>query len=148
MKAILSQFAKKLDDELRSVRAPASRKKHPAAKGWAQRQSMAHSGSTHGPGKSVASAVDSDFDDSSDGDSDNDMSDDSDNGTDPLDGLDQDEDVILWAEAAQQEDIDQAIQSAELEVRVTDSEQTVASMALAKVSLTFIVPRIYADCTQ
>ena len=109
---------------------------------------MACSGSTHGPGKSVASAVDSDFDDLSDGDSDDDMSDDSDNGTDLLDGLDQDEDVVLSAEAAQQEDIDQAIQSAELEVRVTDSEQTVASMALAKVSLTFIVPRIYADCTQ
>ena len=121
MKAILSQSAKKLDDELWSVCAPASRKKHPAAKGQALRQSMAHSGSTCGPGKSVTSAVDSDFDDLSDGDSDNDMSDDSDNGTDLLDGLDQDEDVILSAEAAQQEDIDQAIQSAELEVRVTNT---------------------------
>ena len=109
---------------------------------------MACSGSTHGPGKSVTSAVDSDFNNSSDSDSDNDTSDDSNNGTDPLDGLDQDEDVVLSAEAAQQEDINQAIQSAELKVRVTDSEQTVASTALAKVSLTFIVPRIYADCTQ
>ena len=62
---------------------------------------MARSGSTRGPGKSVASTVDSDFDDSSDSDSDDDMSDDSDNGTDLLDGLDQDEDVVLSVEAAQ-----------------------------------------------
>ena len=59
----------------------------------------------------------------------------------PLDGPDQDEDVIHAAEAEQQEDIDEAVQLAELEVMVADSEQKTASTALLKVSLAFILPK-------
>jgi hypothetical protein len=51
-----------------------------------------------------------------------------------IDALDQDEDVILAAETAQQADLVEAKQSAELELVLTDSEWNVASMALAKVS--------------
>ena len=55
------------------------------------------------------------------------------------DALDQDEDVIRAAEEAQEEDLDEAVQSAELEVTVTDHERCVASTALSKVSIIIYV---------
>jgi hypothetical protein len=50
-----------------------------------------------------------------------------------IDALDQDEDVILAVEMAQQADLIEAKQLAELELVLTDSEWNVASTALAKV---------------
>ena len=71
-------------------------------------------------------------------DVDSDLSDeDSDASADDLDlsdVLDQDEDVIRAAEEAQEEDLAEAAQLAELKVAVTDSEQTSTSMAVSKVS--------------
>ena len=71
-------------------------------------------------------------------DVDSDLSDeDSDASADDLDlsdVLDQDEDIIRAAEEAQEEDLAEAAQLAELEVAVTDSEQTSASMAVSKIS--------------
>ena len=58
---------------------------------------------------------------------------------DPLDILDQDE-VVIWAtEEAQEEDLNEAAQLAELEVVVMDKEQKVASTALSKVSVVIYV---------
>jgi hypothetical protein len=48
---------------------------------------------------------------------------------------DQDEDVIRAAEEAQEGDLDEAAQTAELAVVVTDGEQKTASTALSKVSV-------------
>ena len=78
-----------------------------------------------------------------DGDGDSNGSDNEGNDGDiePLDGPDQDEGVIHAAEAAQQEDIDEAVQLAELEVMVADSKQKTASTVLLKVSLAFILPK-------
>ena len=75
--------------------------------------------------------------DSSDGDSDEDDREHCDATThaSPLDTLDQDEDIICAAEEAQEEDLNKAAQSAELEVTVTDSEQKAASTTLSKVSI-------------
>jgi len=58
---------------------------------------------------------------------------------DPLDILDQDEVVIWAAEEAQEEDLDEAAQSAKLKVVVMDKEQKVASTALSKVSVVIYV---------
>ena len=58
---------------------------------------------------------------------------------DPLDILDQDEVVIQATEEAQEEDLDEAVQSAKLEVAVMDKEQKVASTALSKVSVVIYV---------
>jgi hypothetical protein len=62
--------------------------------------------------------------------------------------LDQDEDVIRAAEEAQEGDLAEAAQSAELEVMVTHSEQKAASTALSKVSIIVIYIRvIFTDHT-
>jgi hypothetical protein len=50
-------------------------------------------------------------------------------------GTDQDEDIIRAAEEAQESDLNEAVQSAELVVTVTDGEQKAASTALSKVSV-------------
>lgn len=62
------------------------------------------------------------------------------------DTLDQDEDVILAAEAAQQEDLNDAEESAELAVMVTGDERKVASTALSKVSLVSIAAVVSSNC--
>ena len=82
---------------------------------------------------------------SSDGDSSDDdgcLSDGADNDN-PMDMLDQDEDVIRAAEEAQEEDLDEVAQSAELELMVTDSEQHAASTALSKVGRAVPTAREY-----
>jgi hypothetical protein len=128
MKAILSQFSHKLEDEeVPPALAPTSRKKRPAAQRQAHARSMATLTRVTAR-QTLNSDSDSDDDDSrsSYGGDDDDDSD--------VETLDQDEDVIRAAEAAQQADLIEAEQSAELEFVLTDSEQNVASMALAKVS--------------
>ena len=62
------------------------------------------------------------------------------------DTLDQDKDVILAAEAAQQEDLDNAEELAELVIMVTGDEWKVASTALSKVSLVSIVTVVSSNC--
>jgi len=103
---------------------------HPVAK---------HGVSTHAPTKRTRGA-DDDLSSSGSSDSDGHSScDDGDNngGDDSdIDTPDQDEDVIRVAEAAQEEDLAEAEQLAELTVQVTNGEQKVASTALAKVSCT------------
>jgi hypothetical protein len=162
MKAILSQFANKLDDSgLPPNCASTSKKRKKTTKHRACKQTAP---STRGPRKIQQTQAANDGSDLSDGDDDDDDDDDDggsnsdgnsngdgdSNGSDdegnngdiePADGLDQDEDVIRAAEAAQQEDIDEAMQLAELEVTVADSEQKTASTALSKVSLVFILPK-------
>jgi hypothetical protein len=129
MKAILLQFSHKLEDEeVQPTLVPTSRKKHPAAKHQAHSQSAATSSTCATSRQTHNTDRDSDDDDScsSCGSIDDNDSD--------IDALDQDEDVILAAEMAQQADLVEAKQSAELELVLTDSEWNVASMALAKVS--------------
>jgi hypothetical protein len=128
MKAILSQFSCKLEDEeVQPAPAPTSRKKRQAAKRQA-----------HVTARQACNS-DSDSDDN-DGRSSYGRDDNDDNDSD-VDALDQDEDVIRAAEVAQQEDLVEAEQSAELEFVLTDSERNVASTVLAKVSLSIVVPR-------
>jgi hypothetical protein len=61
------------------------------------------------------------------------------------DAPDQDEDVIRDAEDAQQTDLVEAAQSAELELTVKDYERKAASTALAKVSLAITIKRVSID---
>ena len=72
-------------------------------------------------------------DDDDDDDTDEDDDDECDAHIDDL-GTDQDEDVIRAAEEAQEGDLDEATNEAELTVTVTDHEKKVASKALSKVS--------------
>ena len=131
MQAILSQFANQLgDDELTSNQARTAAK----------------------PRRSMGSAATSTLIDSNSGDdethsSDDDDDDDDDDGNEqnpdtepsPLDVLDQDQDVIQAAEAAQEDDLDEAAQSAEDCVTVLESEQKLASTAVSKVSVIFYI---------
>jgi hypothetical protein len=71
--------------------------------------------------------------DNDDDDTDEDDDDECDAHIDDL-GADQDEDVIRAAEEAQEGDLDEAANEAELTVTVTDHEKKVASKALSKVS--------------
>jgi hypothetical protein len=108
VKAILSQFAKQLDNnEAPSV--PKSKKTRVPAKRKAR----------------ILVNDSSDDDDISDGMR-HDASDDT---------LDQDEDVIRVAEEAQEADLNDAAESAGLEVTVMDDEQKAASTALSKASV-------------
>lgn len=70
------------------------------------------------------------------------------NDEDPSETLDQDEDVLQAAEEAQQEDLDDAAECAELEVNVTRAEQDTASAALSKVSQAShpTSTGVFADC--
>ena len=115
VKAILSQFAKQLDNnEAPSV--PKSKK-------------------TRVPAKRKACIL---VNDSSDDDDDDDDDDDVSDGMrrDASDDtLDQDEDVIHAAEEAQEADLNDAAESAGLEVTVMDDEQKAASTALSKASV-------------
>lgn len=82
---------------------------------------------------------DSDRSDSSNGD--NDLSDEEcDDDTDPSNVFDQDEDVICAAEEAQQEDLDDVEETAEIEIMVAGSEQETASTTLSKVSCSIHCP--------
>ena len=72
-------------------------------------------------------------DDDNDNDTDEDDDDECDAHIDDL-GTDQDEDVIRAAEEAQEGDLDEAANEAELTVTVTDHKKKVASKALSKVS--------------
>ena len=77
-------------------------------------------------------------DDNDDDDNDNCSDGDDDNGCDAHTsdlGTDQDEDIIQAAEEAQEGDLDEAAQSAELAIMVTDGKQKVASTALSKASI-------------
>ena len=164
LKAILSQFANKLDvNGPAPRRARVSRKRKKGA--HRARKRTAPSASTHGPTRTQTQAANHRSDDSESSDGDNNRGNDGgshngsgirngnsdgDSGSDdeganddiePTDGVDQDEDVIRAAEAAQQEDLDEAVQSAELEVTVAGCEQMAASTALSKVSLAFILPK-------
>lgn len=124
-KAVLSQFAGQLkDDEASSTPAPKPKKSRTVAKTSARRA------------RRTAAIADSDLSDEDDFNEDGSPDEDSDTGADDFDpsALDQDEDVIRAAEETQEEDLIEAARSAELEVTVTDSEQTVASTALSKVS--------------
>ena len=114
------------DNETRPAPAPAltSGKKRPAAKRQAQNLTRVPTRQTHGAA--------SDLSDSDSGDDDDCSSCGGDGGD--IDMPDQDEDVIRAAEAAQQVDLAEAEQEAERELVVMDSEQKVASTALAKVS--------------
>lgn len=85
---------------------------------------------------------------SSDEDEDDNSDPDPDSDSDPLDRLNQDEDVIRVAEEAQEEDLDEAAQSAELEVMLTDSERKAASTALSKVSIViYLRASVFTDHT-
>jgi hypothetical protein len=120
-KAILSQFSKKLeDDEIRAALAPMSRKKCPGAQ---HQQSATTSNLTRVPARQTHPPA-----------SDN-------NNNSNANMPHQDEDVIFVAEAAQQADLIDAEQLAELELTVTDSEQKIALMALVKVSSAIVVCR-------
>ena len=77
----------------------------------------------------------SDDDGNDDGNDDDDEAGTGINDSNPSDVLDQDEDVIQAAEEAQEKDLDEAAQLAELEVTVTNHERHVASTALSKVSI-------------
>jgi hypothetical protein len=90
---------------------------------------------------------DSDGNGSSDSDDDP-CDDDSDDDADPPDVLHQDEDVIHAAEEAQQEDLDHAEETAEIEVTVAGSEQKAASTALSKVSCSIHCPKYYLLIAQ
>lgn len=85
----------------------------------------------------------------SDGDGDNDSDDDSmsneecNGDIDPLDLLDQDEDVIWDAEEVQEGDIQEAADAAEGAVMVMENEQNATSTALSKVNL---MPLIVSIC--
>ena len=83
------------------------------------------------------------YDDSSDEGDDEEYDDE-----DPSEMLDQDEDVLRSAEEAQQEDLDNAAERAELEVKVTRAERDTASAALSKVSQAShpISTGVFADC--
>ena len=129
-KATLSQFANWLEDEeVRSMPAPKS-------KGGTRKIAPINQGAD-------GDSSDDDGDDNSDDDGDDDSDDDGDddeagtgiNDSNPSDVLDQDEDVIQAAEEAQEKDLDEAAQLAELEVTVTNHERHVASTALSGVSI-------------
>lgn len=146
MKAILSQFANRLDndeDEVPSTRALKKSKQAHMAKPRPSARSAATSTSNRSMFPACAGSDSSDDDcHASDNDSRNDDDDDDDRCNpdyDPLDILNQDEVVIRAAEGAQEEDLDEAAQSAEFEVAVTDKEQKVASTALSKVSVVIYV---------
>ena len=123
--------------------APKSKKMHTMAKRQTCTQSMATS--AQGTGKIVTTSqtrsTDSDSgnggggfsadDDDNDGDNDNVTTIDDVN---PLDTLDQDDDVIQAAEEAQQEDLNEAVCLANLEIMVTNGEWEAASTALSKIS--------------
>jgi hypothetical protein len=134
VKAILSQFANQLDDDAApSIPAPKSRKVRVPAKRRAHTLTM---DASRGARKIVSSDTSDDDGHSSDGD-DEECRDATTSVRDssPFDTLDQDEDIIRAAEEAQAEDLNEAAQSAELQVIVTDGEQKVASTALSKVSI-------------
>jgi len=93
--------------------------------------------STRGARNIISTSSDSSDDDSCSSDGDDEDCD-ATTGAGDLDAsdmLDQDEDVIRAAEEAQEEDLREAAQLAELKVAVTDGEQKAASTALSKVSL-------------
>ena len=161
-KAILSQFANKLGDT-ETPAAPKSKKMRTMAKRWTCTWSTATSAqgtgkivttsqtqstdSDSGNGGGGFSADDDDDDNDGDNDNDDGDNDNDDDGDDdehnnvttiddvnPLDTLDQDNDVIQAAEEAQQEDLNEAAHLANLEIMVTNGEREAASMALSKVS--------------
>ena len=121
-KATLSQFVNRLEDEeVRSMPAPKS-------KGGTQKIAPINQGAD-------GDSSDDDGDDNGDDDGDDDEAGTGINDSNPSDVLDQDEDVIQAAEEAQEKDLDEAAQLAELEVTVTNHERHVASTALSKVSI-------------
>ena len=132
VKAILSQFAKQLDNneapsvpKSKKTRVPAKRKAHILVNDLSDDDND----------------DDNDNDNDDDDDNDNDNDDDDDNVSDGMccnasdDTLDQDEDVIRAAEEAQEADLNDAAESAGLEVTVMDNEQKAASTALSKASV-------------
>jgi len=146
VKATLSQFANRLEDE---EAQPASALKSKGTRAKDHRPTTTTTPApTRGTRKIAPANQGADGDSSDDdGDSSDDDSDSSDgaddeagtgvNDIDPSDALDQDEDVIQAAEEAQEKDLDEAAQLAELEVAVTNHERHVASTALSKVSTSF-----------
>ena len=118
---------------------------HAATTRQAHKQPVARSVSARGPGKTTTTLQDqgtghdSDSSDSSDGDDDS-SDEECDDDTDPSDVFDQDEDVIRAAEEAQQEDLDDAEETAEIEITVAGSEQETASTALSKASCSIHCP--------
>ena len=120
-----------------------SGEKRPRAKHQASNSTRAPIRQTHGDSSDSDSGDDNDCsscDGNGDGNGDGDGGD--------IDMADQDEDVIRAAEAAQQVDLDEAEQLAELEITVTNSERKVASTALAKVSNHRLQMRISTDCAH
>ena len=138
-KAVLSQFSSKLEDD----KAQPALAERPAAERQARVRGTAPLGPIRAPTRQARRAAsdssDSDSNDSDSGDDDDCPPHSSGNNDGDIDMPDQDEDVIRAAEAAQQADLDEAEQAAELELAVTDGEQKIASTALAKVSAAVIV---------
>jgi hypothetical protein len=143
-KAILSQFSNSLDDE-ETQAAPTPRKNHPAAKCRGATASRSTRGSGGIPNDSDDDSDDNNRNDDNDDYDNNNGDDGDDNSDDDGDTPDQDDDIIQAAEAAQQVDLEEAEQSAKLNIPVTNSERKVASMALSKVGLPAIAldVRIY-----
>jgi hypothetical protein len=119
------------DDETSLALVPTSTKKRNTAK--CQARITTTSISTRAP-SSRTQHLDGNSSSSEDGSDDEEYG----NNYDP-DAPDQDEDVIRDAEDAQQTDLVEAAQSAELELMVKDYQRKVASTALAKVSLAITI---------
>ena len=139
-----------MDDNILLVRAPKSGRVRAAAKTGCPARGMVASASTRSmQGTSPARQTRSTDSDSSDNDGyppDDDSNNESNPDVNNLDTLDQDEDVILAAEEAQEEDLNEAAKLAELRITIVDGEQKTASTALLKVHVgVHLLARVFTD---
>jgi hypothetical protein len=142
VQAILSQFANKIEDDDASpepvperVRTTITRRGRVLSTAVflsVYGRERLTTSQTQGPSDASSEDDDRDSNDEGSGDDERD-SDSSEKGNNDNDALDQDEDVIHAAEAAQQIDVDEASMFVELEITVTEKQQKVASTALTKV---------------